>query len=291
MHIVRYSVSGGSPTVGVLTDGTLRALDIDGMHSLLSMRVDEIRAAVMPGTAVNGDWALLPPIDGLTELWAAGVTYRRSQEARMEESVVSDVYWRVYDAKRPELFMKSVAWRVVTDGEYAAIRTDSGTDVPEPELALVINAFGELVGFTVCNDMSSRTIEGENPLYLPQAKIYAGSASLGPGIRPVWEVDNPLSLPITVDVERDGSLVWHAETSTDQMHRTFDDLIAFLRHSLDFPHGAILATGTGVVPELDFTLHDGDVVRITIDQVGTLTNAITTDARAFDGLPQRRPIA
>ena len=291
MHIVRYVVSGGAPKVGLLDDGTLRTLEVDGLHSLLRMPLDEIRSVVTPGAAVEGDWRLLPPIDGLTELWAAGVTYRRSQEARMEESVVSDVYWRVYDAQRPELFMKSVAWRVVTDGEYAAIRTDSGTDVPEPELALVINAFGELVGFTACNDMSSRTIEGENPLYLPQAKIYAGSASLGPGIRPAWEVADPQNLAISVEVERAGSAVWFAETSTDQMHRTFDDLIAFLRHSLDFPEGAILATGTGVVPELDFTLHDGDVVRISIDQVGTLTNTITTDASEFAGLPQRRPVA
>lgn len=291
MHIVRYIVPGGSPKVGVLLDGSLHVLDVEGLNSLLRMPASEMRTAVTPGAPVDGDWRLLPPIDGLTELWAAGVTYRRSQEARMEESVVSDVYWRVYDAQRPELFMKSVAWRVVTDGEYAAIRTDSGTDVPEPELALVINAFGELVGFTVCNDMSSRTIEGENPLYLPQAKIYAGSAALGPGIRPIWEVTDPRSLPISVEVERAGSQVWRAETSTDQMHRTFDDLIAFLRHSLDFPEGAILATGTGVVPELDFSLQDGDVVRISIDQVGTLTNTITTDARLFEGLPTRRPVA
>jgi 2-dehydro-3-deoxy-D-arabinonate dehydratase len=290
MHIVRYTTHHDStPKVGSLIGDELHELAFTSMHDLLTHRLDDIEPRLDAGVKVIDSWTLLPPIDGLTELWAAGVTYQRSQEARMEESVVSDVYSRVYDADRPELFLKSVAWRVVTHDEFAAIRTDSDVDVPEPELALVLNSFGEIVGLTICNDMSSRTIEGENPLYLPQAKIYAGSASLGPGIRPVWEVSDPSHLAISVDVIRDGTSVWTAHTSTAHMHRTFDDLVGYLRRSMEFPHGAILATGTGVVPELDFTLHDGDVVHITIDEIGTLTNTITSNPDQFNGLPDRRP--
>jgi 2-dehydro-3-deoxy-D-arabinonate dehydratase len=289
MHIVRYAQSGQDPKIGLLIDDTLHDCGATHLFELMQLTLAELQSTLVPGHEVRGSWAPLPALDGLTELWAAGVTYKRSQDARMEESVVSDVYSRVYTAARPELFMKSVAWRAVTDGEYAGIRNDSMTDVPEPELALVINVHGEIIGLTVCNDMSSRTIEGENPLYLPQAKIYAGSAVLGFGIRPIWEIPDPTRLTITVDVERSGENVWHAETSTAHMHRSFADLVAYLRHSMEFPHGAILATGTGTVPELDFTLRDGDVVRVRIDEVGTLTNTITTDLGRFAGLPTRRP--
>lgn len=289
MHIVRYRQGSEVPRVGVLIEDTLYDIGVAHLHELLQMTSTELRAALIPGPAVSGSWAPLPAIDGLTELWAAGVTYKRSQDARMEESVVSDVYSRVYNAQRPEIFMKSVAWRVLTDGEYTAIRTDSGTDVPEPELALAVNVHGEIIGLTVCNDMSSRTIEGENPLYLPQAKIYSGSAVLGFGIRPMWEVTDPKNLAITVDIDRAGEIVWHAETSTAHMHRSFADLVDALRHSMSFPHGAILATGTGTVPELDFTLREGDVVRVAIEDVGTLTNTVTSDLNVFAGLPTERP--
>jgi 2-dehydro-3-deoxy-D-arabinonate dehydratase len=213
-------------------------------------------------------------------VWAAGVTYERSSEARQEESVVADVYSRVYDAARPELFFKSVAWRVAGPGEPVGIRDDSEIDVPEPELALVVNAGGDIVGYTVCDDVSSRSIEGENPLYLPQAKVYAGCCALGPGIRPFWEV--PYALGIQVEVLRDGHRVWDGTTSTKMLHRRFDDLVAYLGRHLGLPDGAVLSTGTGLVPSLDFTLAVGDTVTVTVDGIGTLSNpVIAADPAAF----------
>ena len=221
----------------------------------------------------SGSW---PPIDGLTEVWASGVTYRRSSEARQEESAAADVYARVYEAERPELFFKSPAWRVCADGEPIGIRPDSDTDVPEPELALVINARGEIVGFSVANDVSSRTIEGVNPLYLPQAKFYDGACALGPGIRPVWEIADAADLDVSVAVDRAGAQVWCGETSTSLMHRTFTDMVGYLYRANTFPDGAVLSTGTGTVPELDFTLLDGDVVTIDVAEVGRLRNEVRT---------------
>ena len=168
---------------------------------------------------------LLAPLDGRGEVWCAGVTYERSRGARMEESAEQSVYDKVYVADRPELFGKSPAWRVVTDGEPIGIRADSGHDVPEPELAVVVNAHGETVGYTVCNDVSSRSIEGENPLYIPQAKVFAGGCALAPGIRPAWEVPDPTDLAITLSVRRDGAEVFEGATSTAQLARPLDDLV------------------------------------------------------------------
>lgn len=216
---------------------------------------------------------LLAPVDGRTEVWAAGVTYRRSQEARIEESAVADVYARVYDAARPELFFKSAAWRVVAPGEPVAIRGDSPLNVPEPEVALVVNAHGETIGVTVCKDVSSRSIEGENPLYLPQAKIYAGACALGPGIRAISEVD-ATDLDIAVSIHRGTDIVWSDETSTAQLHRTYDDLVEHLFRCENFPDGVVLSTGTGLVPGMDVTLHPGDTVRITVEGIGTLENPV-----------------
>jgi 2-dehydro-3-deoxy-D-arabinonate dehydratase len=239
-------------------------------------------AADLPGILASpagprrpaGEVVLLAPVDGRTEVWAAGVTYARSRAAREEESTVAGLYDRVYEADRPELFFKSVAWRVVTDGQPVAIREDSELNVPEAELALVVNAGGEIVGYGVCNDMSSRSIEGDNPLYLPQAKIYAGSCALAPGIRPAWEVPDPGRLGIEVTVTRQGAPAWAARTTTAAMVRTPGDLVAWLFAGQSFPAGVILSTGTGLVPEMDFTLRPGDVVRIVIDGVGTLTNPV-----------------
>jgi 2-dehydro-3-deoxy-D-arabinonate dehydratase len=216
---------------------------------------------------------LLPPVDGRMEVWAAGVTYARSREARMEESSVADVYERVYGAERPELFFKAVPWRVVTDDEPIAIRRDSELNVPEAELAVVLNSVGETIGFTVCNDVSSRTIEGENPLYLPQAKVYAGSCALSSAIRPAWELDGG-NLEITLEVRRDREIAWSGRVSTGQLRRTPAELSAFLFEEEQFPDGVILSTGTGIVPEMEFTLAVGDVVSITVDQVGTLSNHV-----------------
>jgi 2-dehydro-3-deoxy-D-arabinonate dehydratase len=207
-------------------------------------------------------------------------------DARVEESQVQDVYSRVYSAERPELFFKSVAWRVVTDGQPIGVRPDCAVTVPEPELAVVVTADAEVFGYTVCDDVSSRDIEGENPLYLPQAKVYAGSCALAPGIRPAWEVPDPTALDIEVRVTRDGATVFEGQTSTARMHRTLPDLVTYLVRALEFPEGAVLATGTGIVPGLEFTLTDGDVVDVTVAQVGSLSNPVV----AVD-LPRRAAAA
>jgi 2-dehydro-3-deoxy-D-arabinonate dehydratase len=283
-HVVRYE-SGGQVRVGVLDDGAVRPLaGVGSMAELLGRDLAAARSAVESagdGPAVPvAEVRLLPPVDGLTEVWASGVTYERSMDARVEESQVQDVYSRVYAAERPELFLKSVAWRVVTDGELIAVRPDSAVTVPEPELAAVVTASGEVFGYTVCDDVSSRDIEGENPLYLPQAKIYAGSCALGTGIRPAWEVPDAGALDIGVRVTRDGTPVFEGTTSTARMHRSVPELVEYLVAAQDFPAGAVLSTGTGIVPDLDFTLVEGDVVEVTVESVGTLTNPVGTLAAA-----------
>jgi 2-dehydro-3-deoxy-D-arabinonate dehydratase len=192
----------------------------------------------------------------------------------MEESSEQDVYERVYNAERPEIFFKATPSRVSGPGEAVAIRGDSSWDVPEPELALVINAHGETVGYTVGNDMSSRSIEGDNPLYLPQAKMYSACAGLGPVIALAGDIDDVHNLPISLTIERNGSVLFEGETSTDQMARTFDDLIGYLHRYNAFPFGVFLMTGTGIIPPSEFTLEDGDIVSIVIDGVGTLTQPV-----------------
>ena len=296
MHIVRYLPSNPSlgPKVGVLQKNeTLERLPLQRIAELLAMSRDEIRVAIGRARPEPSGFALLPPVDGLTEVWAAGVTYRMSREARVEESAIGDVYHRVYDADRPEIFFKSVAWRVVGDGEPIGIRADSELNVPEPELGLILNRYGDVVGYTVGNDMSSRSIEGLNPLYLPQAKIYAGACGLGPGIRPVWEVDDPTDLGISVEVLRDDSRAWAGNTRTSLMHRTFSELVDYLFRANTFPEGVVLLTGTGVVPDLEFGLMAGDTVRVSIDGVGVLTNTVTVGAEPFDWLDEsaKAPIA
>lgn len=283
MEIIRYTTDSQVFIGRRDHDGTVQRLPVASLAELLRLDLDAFRAAVT-GDAVDeaDEIRVLPPIDGLTEVWAGGVTYQRSSEARQEESAVADVYARVYDADRPELFFKSPAWRVCADGEPIGVRPDSDIDVPEPELALVINAHAQIVGLSVCNDVSSRTIEGVNPLYLPQAKFYDGACALGPGIRPVWEVSDPADLDVSVTVDRSGAEVWRADTSTALMHRTFGDLVTYLYRAVSFPDGAVLSTGTGTVPELDFTLLHGDVVTIDVAEVGTLRNQVrTAEGNAF----------
>jgi 2-dehydro-3-deoxy-D-arabinonate dehydratase len=275
MHITRYVGAAGRPAVGITVDGAVRPLPVERLADLLALPLAGIRAMVDGAAApVERPLRTLPPVDGDTEVWASGVTYRRSREARVEESRDADVYTRVYEAQRPELFFKSVAWRVVGDGEPVGVRADSESNTPEPELALVLNAAAEIVGLTICDDVSSRSIEGANPLYLPQAKVYTGSCALGPAIRPIWEVRDPLDLAISGSITRAGSVVWSAATSSAQLHRGLDDLIGHLFRAMSFPHGVILSTGTGIVPELDLTLTEGDVVRIEIEDVGVLTNPV-----------------
>ncbi len=208
------------------------------------------------------------------EVWAAGVTYARSREARTEESHTPDIYDRVYDAARPELFFKAMRSRTSGAGEPVGIRSDSTWDVPEPELVLVLNSQMEILGFTVGNDMSSRSIEGENPLYLPQAKTYTRCFALGPAITLAWELPDVRDLNIRMVIHRDGLPIFEGDSSTRQIKRGFTDLAGYLGRHNEFPDGAFLSTGTGVVPPDGFTLQDGDVVEIAIDQIGVLSNPV-----------------
>ncbi|MCB0105083.1 MAG: fumarylacetoacetate hydrolase family protein, partial [Caldilineaceae bacterium] len=201
-----------------------------------------------------------------------GVTYLRSRDARKAESTTADVYQKVYDAERPEIFFKQLGWRTVGSGEDVRIRADSHWNVPEPELTLVINAHGEIVGYTVGNDMSSRDIEGANPLYLPQAKTYTGSAAIGPAIQ-LAGADELTDLTIKLEILRDGNGVFAGDTATSNMKRTFPDLAAYLCRELAFPHGVFLMTGTGIVPGDEFTLQSGDLIKITIGEM-TLENTV-----------------
>jgi 2-dehydro-3-deoxy-D-arabinonate dehydratase len=287
MHLVRYRPPGQPPRVGIRRDGAVVPVDaVTSMAELLALPYDQLRATVESAASSDGavpveSVQLLPPLDGRAEVWCAGVTYERSKGARMEESSEQSVYDKVYSAERPELFLKSPAWRLTTDGEPVGIRADSGHDVPEPELTLVVNAHGSVVGYTVCNDMSSRSIEGENPLYIPQAKVFAGGCAIATGVRPAWEVADATNLAIRLVVRRDGSEVFTGETSTRQLARSLDDLVDYLCRANDFPDGAALATGTGIVPELDFTLQAGDVVEIDIDEVGRLVNTVAVGKKPF----------
>jgi 2-dehydro-3-deoxy-D-arabinonate dehydratase len=226
--------------------------------------------ALPPGAAPAG--TLVAPVESTTEIWAAGVTYERSREAREAESAVSDVYARVYDAERPELFWKAVGWRAVGHQMPIRIRGDSRWNVPEPELTLVINAGLEIVGYCVGNDVSSRDIEGANPLYLPQAKTYDGSCALGPGIV-LSSADELRDLQIRMTITRAGGAVFAGETSTSQMKRSFEELVGFLSRELALPQGALLMTGTGIVPPPDFSMRAGDRVSITIGPL-TLENHV-----------------
>jgi 2-dehydro-3-deoxy-D-arabinonate dehydratase len=227
----------------------------------------------------NADWLssqkILVPI-GSQEIWAAGVTYLRSKVARMEESEASGgatFYDKVYDAERPELFFKATPHRVVGNNDRVRIRKDSSWNVPEPELTLVINASGKIIGYTIGNDMSSRSIEGENPLYLPQAKVYDKSAAIGPCVL-ITQNSIPASTKISMTIERNGELVFEGETAISKMKRTHEELTGFLFRECSFPNGCYLMTGTCVVPENDFTLQKGDRIVIGIEHIGKLTNVV-----------------
>jgi 2-dehydro-3-deoxy-D-arabinonate dehydratase len=302
-RIVRFADSAGTVRTGIADEaGAIRefsgkgrgARDAEGaprIADLLRLPAAELRSlveetAAAPAGADEREVLLLPPLDGLTELWAAGVTYERSREARILESTEQSVYERIYDAERPELFFKALPWRVVTEGEPIAVRDDSELNVPEPELGLVLNRLGETVGYLVSDDVSSRSIEGENPLYLPQAKVYAGSAAVSPGIVPAWEIDAPDALKISLIVwrGRQGKAVYQASTSTAAFHRVPQGLVDHLWHCQPFPDGAVLSTGTGIVPGLDFTLRAGDVVEISIEGVGVLTNPVRDTQSGMDWL-------
>lgn len=210
------------------------------------------------------------------ELWASGVTYIRSKQGRQEESKNAggaDFYARVYEAERPELFFKATRHRVVGNGGMVRIRRDSSWDVPEPELVLVLSANGKIIGYTIGNDMSSRSIEGENPLYLPQAKTYDGCAALGPCIL-VSESPLARDTKISLQIMRAGAVMFTGEIEINQIKRSFEELAGFLFRECSFPAGALLMTGTGIVPGNDFTLQSGDTIAITVEKIGTLTNTV-----------------
>ena len=223
----------------------------------------------------NPDVEVLPPI-GTQEVWAAGVTYFRSRTARMEESKDAGggtFYDRVYEAERPELFFKSAAWRVRGPRAGIRIRRDASWNVPEPELALVVNARGRIIGYTIGNDVSSRDIEGENPLYLPQAKVYDGSCALGPGLY-VTSEPLPPETGIELRITRAHDVVFEGRTTLSQMRRKPEELVEYLYRETSFPSGCILLTGTGIIPPDEFTLRPGDLVEITIEPIGTLSNVV-----------------
>jgi len=284
MKLAKIAMADGEQRIGLIEEGEVRLLDLaqlDSCHSLsdilhspdplgLAGFLADPQAAPVALDSVT----LLAPVDQ-QEVWAAGVTYKRSQVARMDESEAgASHYDQVYTADRPELFFKATPARVRGPGDPLRARSDSIWTVPEPELALVISPEMKLAGFTVGNDMSARDIEGENPLYLPQAKLYNDSCGLGPC---VFVPEKPLdraATKITLTVKREGSEVERGETNLGEMARSFEDLISWLGRENDFPNGAILLTGTGVVPADEFSLENGDIVAIEITGIGTLTNPI-----------------
>jgi 2-dehydro-3-deoxy-D-arabinonate dehydratase len=248
-----------------------------GLAGLLALPLADARAALegaIPGPSIEG--AVLAPVDE-QEVWAAGVTYERSRDERMAESSQASIYDLVYAAERPEVFFKSTAARVVAPGGAVGIRADSDWDVPEPELALVLSSSGELFGYTVGNDMSSRSIEGENPLYLPQAKVYEAACALGPAIVPAWQVQAPFGIGLVI--ERSGGVAFSGTTSSAALTRSVADLSAWLMAAMPFPAGCVLLTGTGVVPDESFTLQEDDVVRITVEGIGELVNPVRVVGR------------
>ena len=266
------------------------AVTIDGIHSgveeiptltqAMHLTLAELKSAVSKTSgAITGN--LVAPISPEIELWGAGVTYLRSRDARKEESGVPDVYQRVYEADRPELFFKSNAVRARGTNSPVGIRYDSDASVPEPEVAIYINKHREIIGYAICNDMTERTIEGENPLYLSQAKIYIGSTAIGPDITPAWLAPTPAEMKIKAKILRGAAIAWEAETSLAALNRTLEDLITYLFRCQDFPHGVILSTGTGIVPPLDIKLAAGDVVEIDVSGIGKLTNSVEV-------IPERR---
>jgi 2-dehydro-3-deoxy-D-arabinonate dehydratase len=283
MKLCKYrDPATGDEKVGRLEDDTVYPLDTSGgqYNSLFDILETDDPLEVIElltdhvGRLPLERVSLLPPIDQ-QEVWAAGVTYRRSQTARMEESETSaSCYDKVYTAPRPEIFFKATPHRVMGPNQPLRLRRDSKWNVPEPELALVLNSRLKLVGFTIGNDMSSRDIEGENPLYLPQAKVYDNCCGLGPCITLPNSMPKPAETGIYLRIVRGKEIVFQGQTDLSHMARDFDELIGWLGRDNSFPTGAFLLTGTGIVPDNTFTLHRSDIVDISIDGIGTLSNPI-----------------
>jgi 2-dehydro-3-deoxy-D-arabinonate dehydratase len=279
VQLVRLDI-GGNARWAVRTqvgDAPMRV----GLDDLLRLSLDEARAVVeSAGAAADLGGDLLAPVD-CQEVWGTGVTYERSRAGRVAESTEGGIYDRVYVARRPEVFFKATAQRVVGDGGPVGIRADSPWNAPEPELGLVLNAAGEIFGYVVGDDVSSRSIEGDNPLYLTQAKVYDRSCALGPGIVPEWAAP-ALPFDIALRVQRGDAVAFEESTSTASITRRFEDLVAWLMAATTFPVGVILLTGTGIVPNESFSLRAGDVVTIDIPGIGTLTNPVVRVGRDLD---------
>ena len=288
MYLCRFSLTEGGARLGLVRDGAV--YDLTGrwptLAALLAWSAGRADLAGDLATQLDGaePVAQLAQLDGvlcptdLQEVWAAGVTYERSKVAREEESAGSGIYDRVYAAARPEIFFKATPSRTVGPGEPVAVRADSGWNVPEPELALVVNQALELVGFTIGNDMSSRDIEGENLVYLPQAKMYGRCCALGPLIALRGTLPDPTNLTIRLRIERDGAEIFAGETSTRKIVRPYEELISYLGRDNLFPDGVVLLTGTGIVPPDDVTLEAGDEVTIAIEGIGELRNPVVRGA-------------
>jgi len=257
-------------------DGVLSNLpDGTSLDALLRLSLDELRRLLdedRPPASLRADAVIEAPIQN-QEVWAAGVTYQRSLEARTDEAVSADPYDRVYTAQRPEIFFKATAARTRGPGQAVYIRSDSTWDVPEPELAVLCNSQLEVVGYTIGNDVSSRSIEGENPLYLPQAKVFDGCCALGPAVVLAWDF-SPLDRKIELEIRRNAGVVYRSETTTSAMRRPIAELVSYLGRDQHFDAGCILLTGTGIVPPSDFSLQEYDEVTIRIDGIGTLNNPV-----------------
>lgn len=279
MKICRFKNKDGKIGIGVVNDdSTLTQTGCQLEQVLTNENPTELlagfaRPAGLPRLALS-DAQLCAPVDR-QEVWAAGVTYLRSKTARMEESDFSaTAYDKVYSAERPEIFFKSLAEKVAATGETVGIRADARWNVPEPELALVLNSAGKIVGYTIGNDMSSRDIEGENLLYLPQAKTYHRSCALGPWITLGASEEEARRWNIRIEIRREGRDVFSGETSVSQIKRRFQELVDFLFRSQKFPSGVVLLTGTGIVPPDTFSLRAGDAIKIEISGIGVLQNTV-----------------
>ena len=282
MQLVKFRGDTENVQVGAVLDDQVTKLRVSAEFPTLASILEsgnpaETATSMIDPDAIRiprDDARLLAPIDS-QEVWAAGVTYKRSKAARMEESdIAASCYDRVYESPRPELFLKATPHRVSGPNQPLRIRKDSSWNVPEPELTLVINSRKEIVGFTIGNDMSSRDIEGDNPLYLPQAKVYDECCGLGPAITLVGSMPARESVGIQLVVRRAGVTVFEGSTDLGQLARTFEDLVEWLGRDNSFPQGAFLMTGTGIVPDSDFSLLANDIVDISIDGIGTLSNSI-----------------
>tara|TARA_Y100000994_G_scaffold248259_1_gene255575 strand:+ start:174 stop:1031 length:858 start_codon:yes stop_codon:yes gene_type:complete len=282
MKICRYVNADNQVHIGLAKDDNtlidLTSAEVESITSIMENEVPkkfllDLKDKDLPEVALN-DVTLLCPIE-MQEVWAAGVTYLRSKDARMEESDFSaTAYDRVYDAPRPEIFFKSLPEKVVTCGDKVGIRKDAKWNVPEPELVLIMNSNGDISGYAVGNDMSSRDIEGENLLYLPQAKVYHRSCAIGPWITVGAKEAEAREWEISLNIERAGNKVFEGKVSVNQIKRSFDELSKYMNQSQKFPFGSALLTGTGIVPDDDFTLIEGDTISIYITGIGCLKNSV-----------------